>query len=134
VPLKALSFPADDPYRTDVQTEAMNSMLGEWVFDAGGSMADENLIFSEDGTFVGRYFNMETEELIMERHGTWTVTVYNAFWNLYWNDPPYELTLKYDNGRVNIKGLSFYDLGFSLTNDEGGGGYVRPEDAEPEAE
>ena len=30
----------------------------------------------------------------------------------------------YTNGRVTIRGLDFDDEGFSLTNEEGGGGYI----------
>ena len=49
--------------------------------------------------------------------------------NLYWNDPPYVLTLTGDDGRVNVKGLNFSeDQGeeiFSLSYWEGGGGYRR---------
>ena len=39
-------------------------------------------------------------------------------------DSPYQLTLIYNNGRVTMRGLEITEDGFSLTNDEGGGGYV----------
>ena len=43
----------------------------------------------------------------------------------------YNWNLKGDcNGRVTIKGLSFCEGGFSLTSDEGGGGYVPAADEE----
>ena len=44
--------------------------------------------------------------------------------NLYWNKPPYQMTLIYNNGQVTIRGLDFEDEGFSLTDAEGGGGYI----------
>ena len=56
--------------------------------------------------------------------GIWYVTKYNPSMNLYWNKPPYQLTLIYNNGQVIIRGLDFDDEGFSLTNEEGGGGYI----------
>ena len=52
------------------------------------------------------------------------MTKYNSFMNLYWNRPPYQLTLLYNNGRVLMRGLEISDEGFSLTDEEGGGGYV----------
>ena len=60
--------------------------------------------------------------------GSWYVTKYNLFMNLYWNKPPYQLTLIYNNGRVIIRGLEITDEGFSLTNDEGRGGYIPASD------
>ena len=56
--------------------------------------------------------------------GTWYVTKYNPFMNLYWNKPPYQLTLIYHNGSVIMRGLEITGEGFSLTDEEGGGGYV----------
>ena len=50
--------------------------------------------------------------------------------NLYWNKPSYQLTLIYNNGRVIIRGLEITDEGFSLTNDEGGGGYIPATDGD----
>ena len=44
--------------------------------------------------------------------------------NLYWDKPPYQLTLIYQNGRVITKGLTITDEGFSFTSEEGGGGYI----------
>ena len=107
----------------------MASMTGEWVFAAGGNMADDTLIFHEDGTFTGLSFDMETEELATETQGTWTVTKYDPAWNLYWNNPPYELTDVPITAGSTIKGLAFDGQWLSLTYYEGGGGYLRPEDA-----
>ena len=47
---------------------------------------------------------------------------------LYWNKPPYQLTLIYNKGQVTIRGLDFVDEGFSLTNAEGGGYIPATED------
>lgn len=57
------------------------------------------------------------------------MTEYNPFWNLYWNDPFYEITLVDEDGTVNVKGLSIDEEGFSLTYWAGGGGYRRMEEA-----
>ena len=48
----------------------------------------------------------------------------NLAMNLYWNKPPDQLTLIYNNGWVIIRGVDFDNEGFSLTNEEGGGGYI----------
>ena len=66
----------------------------------------------------------ERKENAAEASGTWYVTAYNPFMNLYWDKPPYQLTLIYQNGRVITKGLTITDEGFSLTSEEGGGGYI----------
>ena len=113
----------------EILPEVMDQLIGCWIFDAGGNMADDYLVFSKDGTFTAgiRNWDLDTPERIsdaMETSGTWYVTTYNPFMNLYWNQPPYQLTLIYNNGRVTIKGLSFSEEGFSLTSDEGGGGYI----------
>ena len=96
------------------EREAMQKLIGSWTYYAGGSMADDRLTFREDGTF--------------NDGGTYHVTPYDAKMNLYWNDPPYELTLLYKDGRATVRGLVFDEEGFSLTYWEGGGGY-RPFDA-----
>lgn len=121
VPLKALEL----NHRGEIQTEAMNALLGEWFFYAGGNQAEDELNFRADGTYTGKS--------IEETHGTWYVTAYNPFQNLYWNDPPYEITLIRDDGTVTVKGLTLNENGsFSLTFWEGGGGYIL-KGADPEA-
>ncbi|MBR3099841.1 MAG: hypothetical protein IKH18_09820, partial [Clostridia bacterium] len=85
--------------------------------------------FNNDGTFTAGMWDwdLDTAERVenaARASGTWYVTKYNPFMNLYWNKPPYQLTLIYNNGRVTIRGLDFDDEGFSLTNEEGGGGYI----------
>ena len=109
--------------------EAADQLIGMWKLEAGGSLADDYLAFSEDGTFTGNSVEWETGAVLQDDNsgkstGTWYVTKYNPFMNLYWNKPPYQLTLIYDNGRVTMRGLEITEDGFSLTNDEGGGGYI----------
>jgi len=130
IPIKALSFRADDPYRSAVQDEVMSRLFGEWVYSAGGSMAGDHLVFNADGTFVDWYLNPDSKSgaEYTQQSGTWAVTLYNPAWRLYWAGVEYELTLRYDSGVVNVKGLLFFNGGFSLVNDEGSGGYMHPED------
>lgn len=109
--------------------EAMSQLVGSWMWYAGGSMADDYLFFHDDGTFMANNRQWEIGEVWQDGNtsknwGTWYVTKYNSFLNLYWNKPPYQLILLYNNGRVLIRGLEIIDEGFSLTNAEGGGGYV----------
>ncbi|HML46268.1 MAG TPA: hypothetical protein PKE04_05905, partial [Clostridia bacterium] len=72
--------------------------------------------------------------VLWETHGVWYVIKYNPDWNLYWNDPPYEIYLIHDDGTANVRGLILREDGFSLTNWEGSGGYMRPEEAAGENE
>lgn len=109
--------------------EAMGQLIGSWMLSDGGSMADDYLFFHEDGTFTANNMQWETgdvwqEDNTGETRGTWSVTKYHPFMNLYWNKPPYQLTLLYKNGRVLMRGLEITEEGFSLTDEEGGGGYV----------
>ncbi len=108
------------PEKLPLQQDAMQKLHGSWTFYAGGSMADDHLTFRPDGTF--------------NFGGTWYVTAYDPEMNLYWNDPEYELTLLYKDGRAIVRGLSFDENGFSLTYWEGGGGYVPAGAAEEEAD
>lgn len=117
------------PIEQEKQPEAMSKLFGNWKMEAGGSMADDYLIFNNDGTFTAGMWewDLDTAERVenaARASGTWYVTKYNPFMNLYWNKPPYQLTLVYNNGRVIIRGLEITDEGFSLTNAEGGGGYI----------
>ncbi|MBQ8092557.1 MAG: hypothetical protein IJ242_03155 [Clostridia bacterium] len=117
------------PIEQEKQPEAMSRLVGKWKMEAGGSMADDYLVFNSDGTFTAGMWNwdldtLERVKIAARDSGTWYVTKYNPFMNLYWNKPPFQLTLIYDNGQVKIRGLNFVDEGFSLTNAEGGGGYI----------
>lgn len=117
------------PMDQERQPEAMNKLVGNWKVYAGGTMADDYLVFNDDGTFTAGMWDWDLDtperaENAAGASGTWFVTKYNPFMNLYWNEPPYQLTLIYNNGQVIIKGLSFDEEGFSLTDAEGGGGYI----------
>ena len=106
----------------------MARLEGAWEFYAGGNQAQDVLVFDGHGNFQGTYWLLE-DGARSDVTGTYKVTPYHTGCNLYWNDPPYVLTLTGDDGRVNVKGLNFSeDQGeeiFSLTYWEGGGGYRR---------
>ena len=127
VPVRDLK-PMDQAVRRDV----MEQLTGRWYFYAGGSQAEDYIQFNADGTFTAAMFDWtqygsaaawRADDMADPVHGTWYVTDYNTFENLYWNKPPYELTMVYENGFVNVKGLTLDENGFSLTFWEGGGGY-----------
>ncbi len=121
-PLKDLS-----PVSGTVLTDVMAQLDGCWEYWAGGSMGPDYLRLNADGTFYNPAWPQDG--------GTWIVTAYDPARGKYWNDPPYEIAFFYHDGAVNIKGLTTgeqEDTGdgvlrdaFSLTNWEGGGGYVR---------
>ena len=86
----------------------MNKLVGNWKLEAGGSLADDYLVFNSDGSFTAGMWDwdLDTAERVenaARASGTWHVTKYNPFMNLYWNKPPYQLTLVYNNGRVIIR-------------------------------
>lgn len=121
-PLKDLT-----PVPGTVLTDVMAQLDGCWEYWAGGSMASDYLRLNADGTFC--------DPAQPSVGGTWVVTAYDSARGKYWDDPPYEIALIYHDGRANIRGLTITgpeDTGdgvlrdaFSLTNWEGGGGYVR---------
>lgn len=131
VPLADLDIDPNSNHARDIQPDAMARLEGAWEFYAGGSMAQEQLIFHPDGTYQG--INPREDGCTMYT-GTYTVTAYNPDCNLYWNDPAYELILRDDDGSVNVRGLSFLledgEEIFSLTNWEGSGGYRRMQERE----
>ena len=122
VPLKDI-----EPVPGTVLPDVMARLDGCWEYWAGGSMASDYLRLNADGTFCDPSWPADG--------GTWVVTAYDPAQGKYWNDPPYEIALFYRDGRTNIRGLTIdgqEDTGdgvprdaFSLTNGEGGGGYVR---------
>lgn len=120
-PLKDL-----EPVMGDPVQEAAERMVGCWEFWAGGNMSLDYLQFNADGTFCNPAWPAQG--------GTWAVTAYDPAQGKYWDNPDYELTLVYHDGGVTMRGLSFgtetdFDGTqmecFSLTNWEGGGGYIR---------
>lgn len=122
VPLKDI-----EPVPGTVLTDVMAQLDGCWEYWAGGSMGPDYLRLNADGTFCNPAWP--------EDGGTWIVTAYDPAQGKYWNDPPYEIAFFYNDGRTNVKGLTVgeqEDTGdgvlrdsFSLTNWEGGGGYIR---------
>ena len=127
VPLNALTLDPNSDFRSAVQTDVMAALAGPWEMYAGGNMADDRLTLNPDGTFTGDSGNGDPDEGVTSRQGTWTVTRYNPNWNLYWHGTDYELTLLYADGTANVKGLVLDEFGFGLVDNEGGGGYRRPE-------
>ncbi|MBQ9196163.1 MAG: hypothetical protein IJ157_02880 [Clostridia bacterium] len=132
VPVKDLR-----PMEKEARQDVMARLAGYWHFYAGGNQAEDYIQFNADGTFTAADFDWTKYENAQAWRadgmadpvaGVWHVTNYNAFENLYWNDPPYELTMLRDDGRVNIKGLALEENGFGLTYWEGGGGYCPVED------
>ena len=127
VPIRDLK-PMEEAPRQDV----MEQLAGFWYFYAGGNQAEDYIQLNPDGTFTAAMFDWtQSDSAAAWRadgmsdpvHGAWYVTDYNAFENLYWDRPPYELIMIHEDGSVNIKGLSLDEYGFGLTYWEGGGGY-----------
>ena len=115
------------PMEREHLSDVMTQMSGSWLFESGGSLAPDVLHLNADGTFTAEAAEMsEGEDVVTEGalSGTWYVTAYNPFMNLYWNQPPYELTLLFDNGRAIVRGLTLTDDGFGLTYWEGDAGYI----------
>ncbi len=116
------------PMEQEKQPEAMDKLVGSWEFFAGDSMAADYLVFNSDGTFTAGMWDWDPdtpEQMNAPRaSGIWYVTKYHSYMNLYWNKPPYQLTMIYSNGQVTVRGLNFDDEGFSLTDAEGSGGYI----------
>ena len=115
-----------EPAPGTMLTDVMAQLDGCWEYWAGGSMGPEYIRLNADGTFYDPSWPAEG--------GLWYVTAYDPAQGKYWNDPPYEITLLYSDGRTNVKGLVLGQENtgdgvlrdsFSLTDWEGGGGYVR---------
>ena len=120
-----------EPTSREKLTPVMEQLAGDWVLEAGGSLAPDILHFSADGSFTAGSGEMEKgEDIVIEgaQSGTWYVTGYDPAMNLYWRETPYEMTLLFDNGRAIVRGLLTEDGGFGLLFWEGGAGYVRLED------
>ncbi len=110
-----------DDYEDD---DVANKINKTWLFNAGGSMAEEAIKFNLDGTYLSGHIDENKNMFFVESKGIWRIREYKEKENLYWNDPKYELTLINNNGTVNIKGLDLSDGGLNLTYWEGGGGYI----------
>lgn len=128
VPLRDLALVTDETERCQ---DVMQQLEGAWHLTAGGSMAEERLNLHAGGTYEGttEVYGEETGEVELRllHSGAWYVTKYNNAQNKYWYDAQYEITFIRDNGITNVKGLVLDENGFSLVNNEGGGGYERIE-------
>ena len=109
------------PVEREKMQTVMDRLAGDWELEAGGSLAEDRLSLRADGTFTAG----STEDAEDAFSGEWVVTEYEAGMNLYWNRPPYEITLLYKDGSATVRGLEITDDTFSLSDWEGSGGYVR---------
>lgn len=111
------------PVETERPADIAEALAGDWMLEAGGSLAEDVLHFRADGTFTTEN---GFEDVVQNGadSGTWYVTEYDPAMNLYWNQPLYELTLLYDNGRATVLGLTVTTDGFGLSFWEGGAGYI----------
>ena len=131
VPVRDLML-MEQAHRTDV----MEQIAGDWIMDAGGTLAPDILHLQANGTFTaGSGIMSEGEDVVIEgaQSGSWYITDYNPFMNLYWDQTPYEITLLFDNGSATVLGLDIGSDEFSLIFREGGAGYV-PYDGPSESE
>lgn len=115
--------------------DVLAQLEGCWYFEAGGNQAEDYLVLGADGSYVGHNGLGDGVAEPDTRYAQYYVTSYHGARNLFWNDPPYTLTVIYRDGRVNFKGLEIGEDGnsFSLTFWEGGGGYRRITPSEMEA-
>ena len=104
----------------EIRTDVMDRLSGVWKLESGGALAGEYLILSGGGTFTSAMWNWDLDAPEEpEASGTWYVTETGPSVNLYWNNPPYQLTLLRDDGQEKNLGLVFDDSGFSLSDEEG---------------
>ena len=111
------------PMEQEKVPDVMENLAGAWQLNAGGSLAPDILVLETDGSFTAPGMIDEVAEEGASS-GTWYVTKYNPFMNLYWNETSYELTLLFDNGHAIVRGLELMEEGFSLIFWEGGAGYI----------
>ncbi len=116
---------------------AMEELAGGWYSFAGGMMYTVYVEFYGDGTCAGYVADpdgipdVDTADWSNPAlytdviHGIWYIAPYNPGQNLFWNDPPFLLTIVENSGGCYRYGLSVYDDAFSLSTGEGEGGYVR---------
>lgn len=90
VPIDSIEVPQNSAVRYDV----MESLAGYWVGVAGGEMFYDSVMLYPDGTYAGWMGTRAPEDTYEVMYGNWRVTDYDAAMNLYWNDPPYEITFE----------------------------------------
>lgn len=74
------------PMKLEKQPEAMSKLVGNWKVYAGGTMADDYLVFNDDGTFTAGMWDWDLDtperaENAAGASGIWFVTKYNPFMN-----------------------------------------------------
>ncbi|MBR4080495.1 MAG: hypothetical protein IKK21_01765 [Clostridia bacterium] len=114
---------------------AMEALEGYWSFEAGGNMAWDTLTLHESGLFIGNMgdMNFNQDEDSAYAYGLYHIYTYDASQNLYWNDPTHMIEFDDFNGHLVVRGLTWTEDTFTLTDHEGGGGYRRvPENELPE--
>lgn len=127
VPLRDLELSAgmrNDP--REVQADAMERLVGDWQYDAGGGMGPDKISFYPDGTYTGtNVWDGKTAHF----GGRYAAVANHPHAGLFWDNPPYELILAQDDASFSVHGLSFDEENgeeiFSLTDWEGSGGYRR---------
>lgn len=119
VPLRDLQMAS--PWGTGCETDVMAQVAGCWEFYAGGLGISDYLVLNADGTYAGYGAGAQT--------GWWYITINDPTNNKYWNDPAYEVTFQSDAGFCSVMGFTITEEGFSFTDWEGGGGYVRVDPA-----
>lgn len=118
-------------FQTQPEKDVMAQLDGTWWFFAGGLAMGDVLKLSADGTYES-WMGAWEGELIdgeLSSRGCWQVIACDPSYNLYWNDPAYEILFIPDGEylrTVRVEGLTLDgENSFSLTNWEGGGGYER---------
>lgn len=118
-------------------SRAMEELVGGWYSFAGGMMYTVYVEFYADGTCAG--FVAEPDSIVGDASrdwanpalytdiipGIWYIAPYNPGQNLFWNTPPFLLTIVENSGVSCRYGLNMYADAFSLSTEEGEGGYVR---------
>ena len=118
-------------FQTQPEKDVMAQLDGTWWFYAGGLSMGDVLRLNADGTYES-WMGAWEGELIdgeLSSRGRWQVLACDPSYNLYWNDPAYEILFIPDGEylrTVRVEGLTLDgENSFSLTNWEGGGGYER---------
>lgn len=116
------------PVEQDRPADTRKLFAGEWMLASGGGMAEGVLRFSLDGTFTTAGGDEKFAPAGADS-GTWYLTKYNPAMNLYPDHIPYEITMRYNNGRAAVYGLIADTDGFSLVSRDSVSGYVPYEEA-----
>ena len=122
VPLRAINLPESE---TD---EDMTRLLEgtQWALCGGGEMAGDVVRFDADGVCTMELSDAEQGGTGARMTYAWTVSRYDATLALFWDDAPYMLTLRGEDGAITRMGLTLIDEDrLSLIDSEGSGVYER---------